>query len=128
MRTLRAIGIIDADSSWTGKYNIRSPVQFLASPEAQERALTDFLNDTERQLRAFGAFEFIGTTIDGRRGRFTVTRAGLIAAGHRQGAPATRDYLITLQENGFSSARAQLTWRGLRVETRLRIFAGASYD
>jgi hypothetical protein len=30
----------------------RSATEFLASPEAQERALTDFLNDTERQLLA----------------------------------------------------------------------------
>lgn len=125
---LRAAGMLDTPGNWTGKYGIRSGAQFLASPDAQERALTDFLNDTERQLRALGAFAFIGTTIDGRRGRFTVTRAGLVAASHRQGAPATRDYLIMLQENGFSSTRAPLTHRALRVETRLRTFAGASYD
>ena len=45
-------------------------------------ALTDFLDDTERQLRANGAFGYLGKTIDGRIASFAVTRAGLVAAGH----------------------------------------------
>jgi len=90
--------------------------------------LTDFLNDTERQLQANSAFGFVGITIDGRRARFTVSRAALIAAGHREGARATRDYLILLQENGFTSARPRLTPQALRVETRLRTFARAPYE
>jgi hypothetical protein len=91
-------------------------------------ALTDLLNETERQLRANGSFDFLNTTIDGRVARFTVTRAGLIAAGPREGAGATRNYLIKLYDAGFTSARASLSREDLRVETRLRTFAAASYE
>lgn len=90
--------------------------------------MTDFLNHTERQLRANGAFAFVGTTIDGRVEPFTITRSGLVAAGHREGARATREYLGTLRDSGFSSARAPLTREELRVETRLRTFADAPYN
>ena len=125
---LQAAGMTDASGKWTGKYGIHSATQFRASPEAQEMALTDLLNNTERQLRANGSFSYIGTTIDGRVARFTVTRSGLIAAAHREGAAETRTYLRILQNSGFSSARATLTGHGLRVETRLRTFAGAPYE
>lgn len=120
--------MIDANGNWTGKYGIQSKSQFLGSPEAQERALSDFLNDTERQLRAYGAFRYIGSRIDGRVAPFTVTRAGLIAAGHREGANATRLYLNRLRNSGFSSPRARLSEQDLRVETRLRTFAGVPYE
>jgi hypothetical protein len=125
---LRAIGMLDSAGNWTGKYGIHSGAQFRASPGAQERALTDFLNDTERQLRANGSFDFLGTTINGRVAPFTLTRAGLIAAGHREGARETRDYLRSLEGSGFASAQATLTRQDLRVETRLRTFADASYE
>ncbi|MGC2081437.1 MAG: hypothetical protein WA728_36560 [Xanthobacteraceae bacterium] len=37
------------------KYGVHSRAEFLADPEAQEKALTDYLADNERQLRANGA-------------------------------------------------------------------------
>ena len=125
---LHAAGMIDGQGKWTGKYGIHSAGQFLASPEAQEKALTDYLDDAERQLRANGSFNYIGTTISGRVAPFTVTRAGLIAAGHHEGARATRAYLTNVQNSGFASAQAKLTDRGLHVETRLRTFADAPYE
>jgi hypothetical protein len=79
---LRAAGMIDASANWTGKYGIHSRTQFLADHKAQEKALTDYLRDTERQLRANGGLAYIGSNIDGRLASFSVTRAGLIAAGH----------------------------------------------
>jgi hypothetical protein len=51
---LRAAGMIDANGNWTGKNGVYSRAGFLADPDAQEKALTDFLNDLERQLRANG--------------------------------------------------------------------------
>jgi hypothetical protein len=42
-------------------------------PDAQEMALTDFLNDIEGQLRTNGALGYIATTIAGLRARITVT-------------------------------------------------------
>jgi hypothetical protein len=124
----RAAGMVDANGHWTGKYGVRSDAQFLANPEAQEKALTDFLNDTERQLRANGSFDFVGTTIDGRRARFTVTRAGLIAAGHRQGAGNTHGYLVSAESYGFVTRGFRSRPEYLAVETRLRIFSSASYE
>ena len=49
---LRAAGMIDSAGNWTGRYGVHPEAQFLASPEAQEKALTDYLNDIVRQLRA----------------------------------------------------------------------------
>ena len=98
---LQAAGMIDANGNWTEKYGIHSRTEFLTDPEAQENALTDYLTDTERQLRANGAFTHIGETIDGLKARFPVTRAGIVAAAHREGAPATRDYLNRIAGHGF---------------------------
>jgi hypothetical protein len=107
---------------------VNSAAEFLANPEAQENALTDFLQSTERQLQANGAFGFIGTTVNGLVGQFTITQAGLIAAGHRQGATATHDYLDRVAANGFTSRGLNLNRVERRVETRLRTFADAPYD
>lgn len=75
--SLRASGMMDRNGNWTGKYDIHSRAEFLADPEAQEKALTDCLNDNQRQLQANGAFTHIGETIDGLKARFPVTRAGI---------------------------------------------------
>jgi hypothetical protein len=70
----------------------------------------------------------LGRTIDGRVGRFTVTRAGLIAAGHRGGATATFHYLQQIAGNGFNSNGLALRPEALVIETRLRTFADAHYE
>jgi hypothetical protein len=127
-RALRAAGMTDANGNWTGKYGVYSPSDFLANPDAQEQALTDFLNDLERQLRANGASDFVGNTIDGLRAQIPVTRADLLAAAHRVGAPKVRDYLHDVAGNGFSSRGLRLTSEDLAIETRLRIFADAQYE
>jgi hypothetical protein len=59
---LQATGMTDANGSWTGKYGVHSRAEFLTNPETQENALSDFLNDTEHQLKANGSFNFIGTS------------------------------------------------------------------
>jgi hypothetical protein len=125
---LQAAGMMDANEAWIGKYGIHSATQFLANPEAQERALTDFLNDTERQLRRNGAVQYLGRTIYGQRAEFPVTMAGLVAAAHREGAPATRGYLKTAEGDGFHTNGQVLTPRELRIETPLRTFSGAPYE
>ncbi len=105
---LQAAGMTDDNGRWSGKYGIHSRAEFLADPEAQEKALTDYLNDNIRQLRANGAFAHIGETIDGVKARFPVTRAGIIAAAHRQGAPATSSYLNKIKANEFRSRRLDM--------------------
>jgi hypothetical protein len=126
--SLQAIGMIDANGRWTGKYGVHSRAQFLASPRAQEMALTDYLRDTQRQLQANGASGFIGKQIDGQRARFGASRAGLIAAGHREGAAATLRYLQTIAQNDFVSRGLAINDRQLAIETRLRTFADATYE
>jgi hypothetical protein len=124
----RAVGMIDANGHWTGKYGIHSRTQFLADHGAQESALTDYLRDLEHQLRANGSFDFIGRSVVGQRDRFTITRAGLIAAAHREGAPRTRRYLSRIDENGFASDGLALTREEGAIETRLRTFSDAAYE
>ncbi len=123
---LRAIGMIDASGDWTGKYGVHSRADFLADPEAQENAVGDYLQDTERQLKANGSFDFAGTSISGLVSRFTVTCAGLIAAGHREGPTATRRYLAIIESNG--SRVMGLTRQQRAIETRLRTFSDAVYE
>ncbi len=125
---LRAAGMMDRAGNWTGKYGIHSRAEFLANPDAQEQALTDYLNDNERQLRANGAFTHIGETIDGVKARFPVTRAGIMAAAHREGAPATARYLNKIKAHGFTSKGLALDRSELAIETRLRAFSGADYE
>ena len=124
---LQAVGLMDRSGDWTGKYGIHSAAQFLADPEAQEQALTDYLDDLQRQLQATGAFSHIGETIGGIKARFPVTRAGIIAAAHREGAPATRDYLNRIAKHRYTSKGLVLSKRDLAIETRLRSFSDASY-
>lgn len=81
-----------------------------------------------RQLKANGLYGFIGMSVDGVHAHFIITRAGLIAVAHRQGAPATRRYLDRLSRNGFASQGLGLTRKELAIETRLRTFADASYE
>jgi hypothetical protein len=126
--SLKASGMMDRNGNWTGKYGIHSRAEFLADPEAQEKALTDYLNDNERQLRADGAFAHIGETFNGLKARFSVTRAGIIAAAHREGALATKDYLNRIAGHGFTSKGLGLSPKERAIETRLRTFSGARYE
>jgi hypothetical protein len=125
---LLAAGMWDANGNWTGKYGIHSRAEFLADREAQENVLSDYLVATERQLRATGAFAHVGETIDGLKARFPVTRAGIIAAAHREGATATADYLDRVAAHGFTSRGLVLKPQDRPIETRLRTFAAAAYE
>jgi hypothetical protein len=125
---LLAAGMIDGDGDWTGKYGVHSSAQFLADHDAQEKALTDFLRETERQLHTNGAFDYIGRTINGIVAPFTVTHAGLIAAAHEEGAGATYSYQEKIRDNGFTSRGLSLNHDQRAVEHRLRIFADAPYE
>jgi hypothetical protein len=91
-----------SDGNRAGKCGVYSRAEFLADPEAPEKALTGYLSDLDRQLRANGAFAHIGETIDGLKARFPVTRAGIIAAAHREGPTATRDYLSRIAAHRLS--------------------------
>lgn len=56
---LQAAGIMDRNGAWTGKYGIHSRAEFLADPDGQERALTDYLAQLDRELGAkWGLFSY----------------------------------------------------------------------
>lgn len=88
----------DTHGSWTAKAQaagVNSDDDFLKNPEAQEQALTDVTQRNTEQLRAKanGSYARIGSTvIDSSGNKITVTEAGLIAAAHKQGARAVKDY------------------------------------
>lgn len=67
-------------------------------------------------------------TIDGLKARFPVTRAGIIAAAHRQGTPATARYLNKIKANGFTSRGLYLDRSERATETRLRTFRGRAMN
>jgi hypothetical protein len=120
---LSAVGMVDAEGKWTGKYGISSPHRFLADRDAQEQALTEFLNETERQMNILGLFRYIGAVVTGKAGHFAITRSGLLAAGHRAGPTAVRDYFRKITISRFSSRTLRLSLSERAVETRLRTFA-----
>jgi hypothetical protein len=95
-----------------------------AEPRDRQGRWTD---DNERQLKANGAFAHIGETIDGLKARFPVTRAGVMAAAHREGAPATKDYLTRIKANRLTSKGLPLKPPDRPIETRLRTFSETSY-
>jgi hypothetical protein len=96
-----------------------------AEPRDRQGRWTD---DNERQLKANGAFAHIGETIDGLKARFPVTRAGVMAAAHREGAPATKDYLTRIKANRLTSKGLPLKPPDRPIETRLRTFSETSYE
>lgn len=128
---LKAAGMKTPDGRWTGKYGIRSDQDFLADPEAQERALSDYLSDNDRQLLQNGSKSFIGRSIAGMEANFIITEAGLAGAAHRHGAPTVRQYLAHQQRTGWRSDFSTLTEERRKtfkqVETRLRTFRNKPY-
>src|SRR5512144_1550532 len=90
-------GWMDNLGRWTGKaasHGVKNDVDFLDHPEAQEAAMTDALRVYDRQARALGVDRYVGQVITGLNGsQIRITRAGIIAAGHRAGVPAVSAYL-----------------------------------
>ncbi|MCQ4161873.1 hypothetical protein NON00_18320 [Roseomonas sp. GC11] len=123
---LRDIGWQDAQGRWTERAaaaGVRSEADFLARPTAQEQAMADYLRRTEQQLSANGAFDKAGRRLTGVDGQpILLTRTGLVAAAHRQGAGAVARWL----ENRLEKPQAPLSpaQRNLfqSIETRLRNF------
>jgi hypothetical protein len=135
---LTELGLMDAGmmdrhtKQWTGSlakaYGIRNEGDFLANKEAQEDAFNGYMVETEKQLRRLGATGFVGKEIMGKVARFTVSESGLAAAAHRQGAPTVKAYLDHVAMHGGRMNPDALDKRlidpFLRIETRLRTFAG----
>jgi hypothetical protein len=76
-------------------------------------------------LRDNGSTKFIGKEFSGKLEKgIKITEDGLLAAAHRMGAGAVRDYLAHQNENGWSSDFSRLKKKEAyeAIETRLRVF------
>ena len=111
---------------------IRSELDFLNNPLAQEMAIEAYLKRNERALRNKGVTAHIGQTIDGIKGDITVTESGLLAAAHRRGAGNVALYLDHLKRHNWISdpstfPKGKLGHNFLHVETRLRLFQAVQH-
>ena len=130
-------GMLDRDTKeWTGalarKLGIGSEEDFLASPQAQEKAFQEYLKMTELALRNKGAAAYVGRTIHGIKGKITITEGNLLAAAHRQGAGTVARYLDHLKRHDWRSDPStfppgELGKKFLHIETRMRTFQGIHY-
>ena len=106
----------DWSGSFTGKDGIKSIQDFLNSPIAQENAQIIFKKKQWGYLKAVGAHNYVGKTING----YVITQSGLLAAAHLKGAGSVIKYLKSngqiIEKDGF----------GTSVESYLKKFAG--YD
>ena len=111
------------------KLGIKSEEDFLASPQAQEKAFQAYLKMTENYLRNYGVTAYVGQTIHGIKGKITIARANLLAAAHREGAGTVARYLDHLKRHNWRSDPStfppgRLGEKFLHIETRLRTFQG----
>ncbi|WBV43660.1 hypothetical protein [Pseudoroseomonas cervicalis] len=124
---LRDIGWMDAGGGWTQRAaaaGVRSTADFLARPAAQEAAMADYLHRAEQQLSANGALGQAGRRLRGLDGQpILLTRTGLVAAAHRQGAGAVAKWLEHRMEQPAAPLSPAERSRFQSIETRLRNFA-----
>ena len=126
---LTAIGLLDEDQLWTGKFGIRGWRDFLNNPDAQEAAMIQWSELMEEYARDEGYLRHIGRKITGLKGDITVTEGGLIAAMHNVGGTGLRRYFEWLEAHGWNSRRyeAEMPVRFQPIEARLRAFQDLDY-
>jgi hypothetical protein len=128
---LNPTGFLDDQNQWTGKRGIGNAEDFLNDPESQEWAFAEFMRAMETDdlapQRAFG-LRNVGQVVTSPHGDFTITKSGLMAAAHRRGGVAVRDYLAFVAQNGWHSDLDALPAKYQQIETRLRAFENTVYD
>lgn len=130
-QALQDLGWQDANGNWTAtaaRHGVTSDAQFLASPQAQEAAMTTYLARTEQQLSRNGALAQAGGTVRGLDGaEVPVTEAGLMAAAHRRGAGSVARYLAHRAQHPDAALTPHQRRAFASVEQRLRDFAALPY-
>jgi len=125
---LEDAGFKDSKGKWTGKGGIKRDGDFLNSPEAQDRAIEDYVIAKRKHLENNGSLKKIGQTYIGIKGeKITISESGLIAAAHRIGQANVNAYLNHMQDNDWCSDFSDVSVKKLadsfkKVETRLRLF------
>ncbi|MBR6824068.1 MAG: hypothetical protein IKM70_03250 [Firmicutes bacterium] len=91
---LQDAGFKDAAGSWTAtaaRHGVHSKEDFLATPAAQDAAVTAYHRRLCRYIRNYELEEYLGTQYCG----VEVTRSGLLAASHLVGAKALAEALAS---------------------------------
>ncbi|MBY0331432.1 MAG: hypothetical protein K2X49_12265, partial [Acetobacteraceae bacterium] len=129
---LRDIGWQDAAGGWTplaAGHGVRSEAEFLATPAAQEAAMSAFLRRAEVQLGRNGSLARTGGSVGGLDGApVPLTDAGLVAAAHRSGAHSVARYLAFVGNGAETPLGAADRNTFAAVERRLRQFAELPYQ
>ncbi len=124
-------GWMDNLGRWTGRaasHGVNNDVDFLDHPEAQEAAMTDALRVYDRQARALGVDRYVGQVITGLNGsQIRITRAGIIAAGHRAGAQGVADSLGRITRGKKPTTKRDFETHTF-VRKRLREFESLIYE
>ena len=100
---LRDAKYLDNNYNWVGKDGIKSKEDFLNSPNAQEKAADNYFNSIEKQIKNKGMYQHLNKKIKINNNNIEVTKPGLIAASHRQGAGKTNSCLNFLENNSDGS-------------------------
>jgi hypothetical protein len=130
-QALRDLGWQDGAGGWTAlarRHGVTSDADFLASPAAQETAMTAYLARTEQQLARNGSLAQAGGEVSGLDGQaIPLTEAGLVAAAHRRGAGSVARYLAHRAATPEAVLTPQQRRAFASVERRLRDFAELPY-
>ncbi len=106
-KTFVDAGLKDASGNWRAgnALGVKTDAEFLASQNAQNKAFDMIMARNDKQLKSNGAYNHVGKDVDGLEAKFKITESGLLAAAHRQGARAVRDYLVRMRENEWNSQK-----------------------
>lgn len=129
--SLLDLGWKNAQGGWTPlaeRHGVRSETDFLASPAAQEAAMSHFLRRVEVQLDRNGVMSRQGGVVQGLNGQdITLTEGGMVAAAHRRGSGMLARYLAhrTNTPDATLTARERSAFQA--VERRLQDFGQVAY-
>jgi len=128
---LRDIGWMDAEGAWTeaaARHSMTDEAGFLATPAAQEVAMSAYLARQEAILDRGGTLAAAGATIRGLDGReITLNEGALVAAAHRRGAGTLARYLTHRTETPDAPLSPAQRTAFESIEHRLRNFAEVAY-
>ncbi len=128
---LRDIGWMDPEGAWTeaaARHGVADEAGFLASPAAQEAAMSAFLARQETILDRGGTLAAAGETVTGLDGSaITLTEGALVAAAHRRGAGMLARYLAHRRDTPDAPLTPAQRAAFESVEHRLRGFAEVAY-
>jgi hypothetical protein len=128
---LRDIGWMEPDGAWSAsaaRHGVTDEASFLASPAAQEAAMSAYLARQETILDRGGTMGAVGQTIRGLNGaEITLSEGALVAAAHRRGAGTLARYLTHRTETPDAPLSPAQRTAFESIEHRLRNFAEVAY-